>query len=472
MWDLKIINGRVVSSGHVNEHTLYIKDGKIGAVTSEDNGEEASRVIDASGKYVLPGLIDTHVHSRDPGPTYKEDFAHSSRAAAAGGITSIFEMPNTTPPVDGPEHFDLQHQNLQSKAYVDFGLWGICLGSLNNHQIQALNEKGVIGFKFFWGYAVHSETYQLIYNYKPGMENVIAPFNDGDVFEMMQEVAQTGKIFAVHAENNDLIQTMTSLVEKKGGRSYEDLIAGRPDLAELLTVNTGIELAKASGVRFHVLHVSSEAGVKAVKRAQEEGYPVTVETCPHYLFLSNEDYPGIGPQMKVYPPVKYKQDQEGIWAGIKDGTISHVCSDHAPHTEEEKEGDLWSIPAGMCGVESMASLMLNAVNQGEISITDFVRLMAEEPARMFGIYPQKGSLQPGTDADITIVDLDQEMIIQKENLHSKSKVTAFDGFAVKGVPTETIVRGAIVMQNGEITGDKGYGRLVKPVVNKQKQVQP
>lgn len=120
----------------------------------------------------------------------------------------------------------------------------------------------------------------------------------------------------------------------------------------------------------------------------------------------------------------------------------------------------------------MASLMLNAVNQGEISITDFVRLMAEEPARMFGIYPQKGSLQPGTDADITIVDLDQEMIIQKENLHSKSKVTAFDGFAVKGVPTETIVRGAIVMQNGEITGDKGYGRLVKPVVNKQKQVQP
>ncbi|SDJ52920.1 allantoinase AllB [Salimicrobium halophilum] len=461
-WDLKIINGNVVDHGQVKRADIFVKDGKVGAVTDGKLEEDAVTVLDAAGKYVMPGLIDTHVHSRDPGPTYKEDFAHSTRAAAAGGITSVFEMPNTTPPVNNAENFELQKQNLQQKAYVDFGLWGICLGPLNLDQIGALNEKGVIGFKFFWGYAVHKETYQLMYNYKPGMENVIPPFNDGDVYEMMEEVSKTGKLFAVHAENNDLIQKLTTRVENEGGRTYEDLIAGRPNLAELLTVNSGIEMAKATGVRFHVLHVSSAEAVESVRKAQADGYPVTVETCPHYLFLSKEDYQEIGPKMKVYPPVKYEKDQHAIWEAMVDGTISHVCSDHAPHTEEEKDGDLWSIPAGMCGVESMAPLMLNAVNEDRISISDFVRLMAEEPARLFGIYPQKGSLQVGTDADITIVDMDQEMVIKREELHSKSKVTAFDGFAVKGVPTETIVRGKIIMQDGKITGEQGSGELVKP----------
>lgn len=175
--------------------------------------------------------------------------------------------------------------------------------------------------------------------------------------------------------------------------------------------------------------------------------------------------------MKVYPPVKYKQDQDDIWRGISDGTISHVCSDHAPHTEEEKDGDLWSIPAGMCGVESMVPLMLNAVNDGKLSINDVVRLLSEEPARLFSIFPEKGSFQVGTNADITIVDLEKETTIRRENLQSKSKVTAFDGFNVKGMPVQTIVRGNTVMLNGEIVGEKGYGHLITPVNNDKDVVQ-
>lgn len=463
MWDLRITNGTIVSESQLYKANVYVNDGKIAVITNE--WFEATEEIDATGKHVLPGLIDTHVHSRDPGPTYKEDFAHSTRAAASGGITTIFEMPNTTPPVNSAENFDLQNQNLQQKAYVDYGLWGICLGPLNLANIQDLHKKGVIGFKFFWGYAVHEETYQLLYNYKPGMEKVIAPFDDGDVYEMMEEVAQTGQVFAVHAESNELIQKLTGRVEQQDGQTYDDLLKGRPNVAEALTVSKGIEMAKASGVRLHILHVSSEEAVEAVRIAQGSGHSITVETCPHYLFLSNEDYAEIGPQMKVYPPVKYKKDQLAIWDGIADGTISHVCSDHAPHTEEEKDGDLWSIPAGMCGVESMTSLMLNAVNEGRVSINDVARLLSEEPAKMFGIYPEKGAIQIGSDADITIVDLQKESTIRREDLHSKSKVTAFDGFAVKGMPTHTIVRGKVVMKEGLIVGEKGYGHLITPLKN-------
>ncbi|WJE15221.1 allantoinase AllB [Halobacillus sp. ACCC02827] len=466
-WDLKIINGTIVTGSAMYEADVYVKEGKIAAITKEQLQGACTRVVDAEGKHVLPGLIDTHIHSRDPGPTYKEDFAHSTRAAAMGGITTVFEMPNTNPPVNTPENFDLQQRNLDEKAYVDYGLWGICLGPMNLDSIQGLNDKGVIGFKFFWGYAVHEKTFQLLYNYEPGMDDVIPPFDDGDVLEMMEEVAKTGKRFAVHAESSDLIQKLTSRVKDSGSDSYAAFLEGRPNLAESLTVNKGIELAKATGARLHILHVSSEEGVTAVKRAQEEGYPITVETCPHYLFLSDEDYPAIGTSMKVYPPVKFKKDQDAIWEAVRNGTISHICSDHAPHTAEEKTGDLWSIPAGMCGVETMVPLMLNAVHDGKITLPDVVRLLAETPAKLFGIHPQKGTLQVGADADVTIVDMNQEDKIDQERLQSKSKVTAFDGFSVKGLPVMTIVRGNIVMDERVIVGDQGGGRIVKPVETRE-----
>lgn len=460
--DLCIKNGTIVTGSATFQSTIYVKDEKVLAITApEDDTYEAEEIIDAEGLHVLPGLIDTHVHSRDPGPTHKEDFYHSTRAAAAGGITTLFEMPNTTPPVDNETHFALQKDNLSSKAAVDFGLWGICLGHLNNDKLPALHKQGVIGFKFFWGYAVHEETFQLMYNYKPGMEKVIPPFHDGEVYEMMEHVAKTGQIFAVHAENNDLIQTLTDRVEKRGGRSYEDLLEGRPSLAEFLTVQTGIAMARATGVRFHVLHVSSGDSVEIIRQAQREGLPVTVETCPHYLFLSAEQYDEIGSTMKVYPPVKYKKDQEAIWEGILDGTISSVCSDHAPHTSSEKDGELWSIPAGMCGVETLAPLMLNAVSEKRITLNRFVQLLSEEPARMYGIAPQKGTIQPGSDADFTFVDMEMEDKIDIDKLHSKSKVSAYHNFPVKGWPVRTIVRGKTVMDKGSVTAESA-GCLVTP----------
>jgi allantoinase len=460
-FDLLIKNGSIVTSESTYQGNIYVKDGKIAAITNEEWAVDVKEIVDAEGKHVFPGFIDTHVHSRDPGATYKEDFFHSTQAAAAGGVTTVFEMPNTNPPINNAENFHKQADNLKSKAFVDFGIWGICLGHLNLQEYQSLQQAGVIGFKFFWGYAVHSKTFQLMYNYKPGMEDVIPPFTDGQVYQMFEEVAKTGQVFAIHAENNDLIQTLTKRVEDRNGRTYLDLLEGRPNLAEALTIQSGIAMAKETGARLHILHVSSAEGIELVRQAQKDGYPITAETCPHYLFLSAEDYEEIGPQMKVYPPVKYKKDQEALWEALQDGTIDLVCSDHAPHTEEEKDGDLWSIPAGMCGVETLVPLMLTAVNDGKISINDAARLLSEGPAHLFGI-PNKGAITVGYDADITIVDMAKASSIKREELHSKSKVTAFDGFKLKGVPVQTIVRGKTVMKNGEILGAP-TGKLITPV---------
>jgi allantoinase len=461
VWDHVIKNGYIYSGADFIKGNLYIKDGKVAAISETELEGEIGKTTDASEKYVLPGFIDTHVHSRDPGSTYKEDFYYSTQAAAAGGVTMVFEMPNTNPPINNVENFLKQQDNLTSKAHVDFGIWGICLGDLNMEDILPLHKAGVIGFKFFWGYAINSKTFQLMYNYKDGDEGVIPPLSDGEVYDIFKEVEKTGQLLAIHAENNQIIQRLTKKVEESGRRDYEALLEGRPNLAEEMTIQSGIAMAKKLGTRLHILHVSTGEGVKLVRQAQREGYPITSETCPHFLFLSNEDYERIGPQMKVYPPVKYKQDQDQLWEGIQDGTVSIVCSDHAPHTEEEKAGDLWSIPAGMCGVETLAPLLLNAVSEGKISLKHVCDLLAKNPAKQFGIYPQKGSLAVGTDADITIVDMNAEMVIKRENLHSKSKVTAFDQFAVKGVPIATIVRGVTVMEDGQIVSAP-IGQMVKP----------
>lgn len=460
-WDHIIRNGNIVSPEGIYQGDLYIKDGKIGAISASQLDGEAKEVTDAAGLYVFPGFIDTHVHSRDPGATHKEDFYHSTQAAAAGGITTLFEMPNVNPPIHNAVNFYRQVENLRPKAHVNFGLWGICLGNLNLDDIPALQEAGVIGFKYFWGYAVNMDPFQLIYRFTPEMDGVFPPCDDGEVYEMFEAVAKTGNVFAIHAENNYLVNQLTKRVMVSGRNDYQALLEGRPNLAEELTIQTGISFAKKTGARLHILHVSTGEGVDLIRQAQNDGYPITAETCPHYLYLTDEDYDRVGPAMKIFPLVKYQKDQDRIWEGIREGVLTSVCSDHAPHTEAEKDGDLWTIPAGMCGVETLAPLMLHAVSQKRLTLQEIAALLSENPAKQFGVYPQKGVLQPGSDADITIVDIKKEMEIKRENLHSKSKITAFDGFRVTGVPVATIVGGTTVMRNGRIISEP-VGDLVKP----------
>jgi len=458
-WDHVIINGTIVTGSETYKGNVYVKDGKISAITSEVLQGEAKETTDASGLMVLPGLMDTHVHSRDGGAKEKEDFFHSTQAAAAGGLTTIFEMPNAIPAITNVDRLNEQLENLTPKAHVDFGLWGLCLGDLNRNDLEELSKAGIVAFKFFWGYAINSETYQLVYNYDPSAKDVIPPLRDGEVYKIFEQVAKTEKLLAIHAENADLMETLTQRVKDEGDYTYEGLLRARPNIAEETIVNTAIAFSKATGARLHVLHASTKEAVKKVAEAKKEGLDVTVETCPQFLFLSNEDYDKIGPKMKVYPPVKYKSDQEGLWEGVKNETISLICSDHAPHTAEQKDGALWDIPAGMCGVETLAPLMIDAASRGVITLNEVVRLLSENPAKLFGIYPQKGSMEVGTDADFTLVDMNKSHVIHEKNLHSISKVTAFDGFEIKGYPVGTIVRGRTVMKNGEIVSEP-FGKFI------------
>lgn len=462
MYDLLIKNGILVTSSESMKADIYIKDEKIAAITGTEPVMDAVRVIDAEGKYVYPGFIDTHVHSRDGGATYKEDFFHSTRAAAAGGLTTIFEMPNAVPAVVDKESFESQKANLLSKSHVDFAMWGLCVGRLNNDKIQELSECGVGAFKFFWGYAIDKKTYSLVYNYDPSDPEVIPPFDDGEVFSIFEEVAKTGKPIAIHAENADLIKELTADVDvSQYDNEFEALLACRPNLAEILVVNTAIEFAKNTGCRLHILHISAKETPEIIRNARQKGINVTGETCPHYLYLTDKDYDSIGSMIKCYPPVRHQEDQDALWDGLKDNILSLVCSDHAPHTKEEKAGSLFKIPSGMCGLETLAPLMIQAVNDGRIDKNQLARLMSEEPAKMFGIYPEKGSLKPGTDADITIVDFDKEYYVDQERFQSISKVTAFDGMKIKGCPVYGILRGNVIMENGIVTEDEPLGRFIK-----------
>ncbi len=462
-WDHIIKNGTIVTTNDSYKANIYVQNGKIAAVTSDELPGDAAEITDASNKYVMPGFIDTHVHSRDGynGAHYKEDFFHSSMSAACSGITTIYEMPNCNPAVYCVDTMNQLINCITPKAHVDFGVWGLCLGDLNNDRLQSLADAGVVGFKFFWGYAIDSKTYQLIYNYKEGMQDVIPPLDQGQVYKIFEQVAKTGKMVAIHAENFDIIKLLTERVQARGDTSYAAMLEARPVLSETTIIETAISLARELGTHLHILHLAAGDGVDLIRNAQAEGVNVTGETCPHYLALTDADAEKCGSMIKGYPPVRTQYDQDKLWEGLNDGTLSFVCSDHAPHSPEEKLKGLWDAPAGMASIETMSMVMLTAVNDGKLTINDFVDVMSEQPARMFGTYPTKGSLCVGTDADIAIVDMDAEYVFKQEQLHSRTKLSPYNGFTFKGRVTNTILRGKTIAKDGDICSEP-IGHFIRP----------
>lgn len=460
-FDRAIKNGRIVTEHESYIGDIYIKDGRIAAIAKTPSDYPANDVIDASGLTVFPGFIDTHVHSRDGrlGAHHKEDFFHSTAAAAASGFTTIFEMPNCNPSIYNADRLHELVECVTPKAHTDFCVWGLCLGDMNADEINGLVEAGVCGLKFFWGYAIDSKSYQLIYNYKNGMDGVIPPADRGEILRMFDRVAKTGKVLAIHAEDFDIVRDATNEVLASDDRSYQALLRSRPEVSEMSIIESAIAYAKHTGLRLHILHLNVGQGVEAIKRAQDEGYPITVETCPHYLVLSDEDGERLGSRMKIYPIVREKRHQEPLWNGLRDGTISHVCSDHSPHTVEEKAKGLFDAPSGMAGVETLSLIMLNAVSEGRITENRLVSALSSNPAKLFGL-KNKGSIQVGCDADLVLCDMEREYTFSQNDMHSKVKLSAYDGMRLKGKPVHTILRGRTVCENGEITAAP-FGRFVK-----------
>lgn len=449
---LLVRNGSVVTPEGVLELDILCDGGRIAGLFERGAEVAADEVVDAAGKLIFPGFIDPHVHSRDPGLTQKEDFAHSTLGALVGGVTTIIEMPNAIPPVDSVAVLNDRREQHEQVAWVDFGLWGISIGDSNLHELGPMIEAGAAAIKIFWGYALRKDTKQLVYNLgDEPLENVILPPDNGTVLRVFEAVAKVGGLLAAHCEDRDILASSEADLGHPI-ESYDDLLRARPAIAEATSIAVASQFAKSTGCRFHVVHMASAEGAEVVRQARSQGFPVTAETCPQYLSLSAEDYERIGPMMKVYPPIRGVQDREALWAAVNDGTIVSVGSDHAPHTVEEKAQGLGTQPAGGVGCETFGPVMLDRLFRGDTTPERFAEVMSTSTAKLYGLYPKKGAILPGSDADLTIVDPAATWTVRNEELVAKQPTSAWNGFELTGMPTMVILRGEIAMKDRKPVG--------------------
>jgi dihydroorotase len=446
--DLVLTGGKVVSPDAVIEASVAIKDGKIFAVGAADAMPPAKEIVDVSGMHVLPGAIDVHVHFRDPGYPHKEDFESGTVAAAFGGVTTVFDMPNTIPAVGTADALAAKHRIASEKAHVDYGLYGL-LGEDTIENVPALIAGGVIGFKLYMGNT---------------FGKIPSP-STGGMLEAFEVVAQTGKRISLHAETNSIMERRETRLRAAGRTDPLAHLASRPAVVAVEAVSRAAILAEWTGARIHILHISSADELRPLREAKARGVDITGETCPHYLMLSSDDYARFAGVIRVNPPVREAVNQAPLWAALADGTVDLIATDHAPHSREEKtRNDMFTVDCGFPGVETQMPLMLNEVNAGRMTIMDYVKLSAANPAKVWGLYPHKGTIAPGADADIAIVDLKREMTIDDARLQSRAKITPWHGRKTKGLPIHTLVRGRFVMRDRALAdGTRGHGRSVHTI---------
>lgn len=451
---LLIKNGSVVSPSSTVRGNLVIDDGKVKDILLHDGDlPEAETTIDATGLHVLPGLIDPHVHFRVPGLDYKEDFNTGSQAAVCGGITTIIDMPNVKPPTADVESLQLKLECANGNSYCDFAIYAVLVeGSGPN--ILPLAEAGVCGYKIFMGETIG---------------NIPAP-SDGEIIEQWRIMSETGLRCGVHAEDNSILFYLRDKLQQEGRKDPLAFLESRPAVAEAEAMQRAILFAREAGSKLMIYHMSSMEGVEILRRAKQEGHvDVTGETGPHYFLFDGRDMVrmSLGSLLRMNPPVRTAEHGEALFAGLLDGTIDVIGTDHSPHTREEKcyddrMGDIWKPLSGWPGVETNVPVMLTVVNEGRMTLQQYVKVQAENPARCWNLWPQKGNLAPGADGDITIVDMKREGVIDEENLHSKHKLSPWHGWKVSGMPVYTIVRGNVVAKDGEITTPEPEGRFTTP----------
>lgn len=435
--DLCISNGTLVTANGLQRGHLLCSDGRIVARLGAGAPAPSTRkIIDASGLFVLPGAIDAHVHFREPGLSYKEDWDSGSRAALCGGVTTVLDMPNVQPPTGDPEALRLKVDCAHGHSYVHFGLYGVIAGA-GAAAVEPLAAAGVVGFKVFLGETVGG----------------IPTPDDGSLLAAMREVAAAGLRMGVHAENNALLQWFGSAVRASGRRDPLAHLDARPVIAESEAVSRALLLAEAAGCPICIHHVTSAPAAAHVQRARARGQDVVGETCPQYLLLTAADMERLGPAMKINPPVRAPGHDAALWAALRGGALGVVASDHSPHAASEKQGDIWQAAAGWPGVETLLPLLLTAAFEGRCSLPEVARWVGEGPARAWGLWPRKGSLEVGADADLAICDLGHRGRLDPSRLHSKHRFTPFAGRELAAAVVATVIDGQIAMRDGEVTGE-------------------
>ncbi len=440
---LVIRGGTVVLPTGQRPADIAVENGVISAIGSEvrDQGE----IIDATGLVVLPGLVDAHVHFNEPGRADWEGWDAGTRGAAAGGVTTVLEMPlNAHPPTTTAAAFDEKVAVASQKALVDFGLWGGMIPD-NLQHLDTLHQRGVVGFKAFMSHS--------------GIDD-FPRVPDGVLAIGLKVAARLNAIVGVHAESQEMIET-------HGAPNPLGWCRARPAAAEIDAIGRLLVCMRgAKGVRAHVVHVSCADGLAVVDAARNKGVSITAETCPHYLAFTEQDFERVGPALKCAPPIRDGATREALWQEVLAGRVDLIGSDHSPCPAADKHkgaADIWQAWGGVAGIQATLPVLLtDGVHARGLTLERVAFLTATSPAQVFGLFPRKGAIAIGADADFAIVDAAQPWTFGPSELQTKSGVSAYLGREFTGKVVRTIVRGRTVFVDGNVVGEPGWGQLVKP----------
>ena len=422
-FSLIIKNGSCYIDGKLTKTDIGLSGGKIKKIGKIELN--SSKVYDATDKVVLPGIIDTQVHFREPGSTDAEDLESGSRAAVLGGVTSLFEMPNTNPPTANLVEFDKKLKAAKNRMHSNYAFYFGATPDNTDQLADLKNVEGCCGVKLFAG----SSTGNLLVDKEADIEKVIS---------------SSDRIVSIHSEDEDIIKLRKKFIKKGDVHSHPEW---RNVECAMSSTRRVVKIAERYNKRIHVLHVTTKDEVDFLAMHKKN---VTFETTPQHLTLYAPDcYDKLGTYAQMNPPLRSKEHYDRLWVAIKNNIVDVLGSDHAPHLKVNKDKEYPDTPSGMPGVQTIFPVMLDHVNNGKLSLKQLIDLMCENPCRIFGIQ-NKGYIKEGFDADLTIADMNKEVVIKDEMIASKCGWTPFNNYKVKGFPVGTIVNGNLVMSDGKI----------------------
>jgi len=457
MLDLAVINGRVITPDGEARLDLGVAGERVALLAAPGALPAAARTIDAAGIFVLPGTIDSHYHCRAPSHPEREDFASGTRAAAAGGVTTILEMPISVPPTTDGASLALRRAHAERDAYVDVGFYS-SPATLDPAKIASSLAEGAVAFKTF------------MQEVPPGREaefTGLCLHHHADLLRALELVAATGRPAVFHAEDFATYTELERRLRAAGRRDPAAHAAWRPPYVEAIAIATLILLAEATGAHLHIPHVSSALAVETIRDGKRRGVRLTAETCPQYLALTDTALAEHGPYAKCNPPLKTAADNAALWRAVRDGTIDTIATDHSPFTPADKEpgwDDIWRVLPGFPGVDILTPFVVGAALDGRLPLPRAVETITAAPARIFGLAPRKGAIAPGADADLTLYDPAPRSTVDTAAWQSRSAASGrvWQGYPLTGEVVTTIVRGAPVFDRGEIVGRPGFGAIIRP----------
>ena len=441
--ELVIRGGRVVTEHGIGPASVHITRSYISSISIYEDVPDGAELIEAFDSIVMPGLVDTHVHVNEPGRTEWEGFETATRAAAAGGVTTIVDMPlNSIPATTTLAGLKAKLEAARDKLHVDVAFWGGVVPG-NTAELAKLWDGGVVGFKCF---LIHS-----------GVEE-FSNVTENDLREAMPELARLGALLIVHAEVPGPVETCCQSVTGSPSRSYQTFLDSRPREAENEAIALMIRLCRETGCRVHIVHHSSADALSMLRDAKKSALPITAETCPHYLHFAAEDIADGATEFKCCPPIRERKNRESLWDALKDGTIDFVVSDHSPCPPDMKlreQGNFMNAWGGISSLQLRLPIMWTDASARGCTIEDLTKWLCREPALQVGLHNLKGAIRDGYDADIVIWNPDREFKVEPRALHHRHKLSPYNGEVLRGVVEKTFVRGQMVYDDGEFFGPSG-----------------